>query len=734
MRKLVFLALLSTLSGSPSLAAISPPDPSAGVLDGRVAALFWPSRGGAEKPEFLAPEGCQAHLIPAIDLETEKTYPCGRWFRPPAGAYKAWLEGKDYISAFPATFRYVDEPFKGRGFVGVIPVIPAGRVRVADDVPIPNETGLRLISMEDNRLGTWQRAFDRRVRDGRAGAQLPTGKALAALFDRATGNAIAVSRPFVVESGRIAIVRPQAPASGADLLVVLRRPLASRQTPLGVALHIDDATRRPDAFLHAADTVIAAWYEVPSGKARVSFTSDELIHRDVPVVLHAKRVTTYRGELRKRPDLKVRVVLPQGKVKQLDVAVFPRDDRQPLRTVTLDGPGEIVVPALPPSWLRLVLKVDGWEFSKDVDLSRGFDEEAEFLLEPIVITGTVYLARTPVQATLTLQYGSTEVAARTDTEGRYEATLWRPGLYIAQVRVVGGHASAFIDPTVDVAASGTIDFHLPRNRITARVTDAVTGAPVADATIVVSSKSTHDTFGEVTLGHRYAADEKGVLVLPPLRPGQVEITATATNYREARETFEVVDTTEREIKLALRRNDESSRVRVVLPDGASAAGAEACVATVTGQVTWRGTADGEGTILVPASAPGDLFVVRHPRAACALQRVADLDDVLVLEPPAPIPLYVRSIDGGEPRPALLTIWIDGFRLTDVAMAFATWSRSALTDNTASWLGRNLPARSLRVLATRGVMPPQISSGAYDAFARDVPYPWGTAAIRAVVVE
>lgn len=717
-----------------SAATVGPPDPGSGVIDGRVAAMFWPSRGtGANGTEFLDAEGCRAHLVPATDLDVERTYPCGRWFRPAAGTFKAWLEGKDYISAFPTTFRYRDEPFTGRGFVGVIPVVPAGRVRLADDVPLPAGRSMRLIALDERRAGTWQRAFDRRVHQ-RASVQLPAGNALAALVERNSGDAVALSRPFRVRAGEAMEVRPIPPANDADVLVAFTRPLASRQEPLSLALIVDDRPRHPDVFLHAVDTVIGVWYGVAGRRARVAVSSEELFHEDVQLVLTPKRVTTFRGALRKRPDLKVTAIVPPGSVTKMTATVHARDDAQPLRTVVFDEPSEILS-ALPAARLRVVLTVDGWEFEQEADLSDGLDGEAEFFLEPMVVSGRVSVAGDAVRANVAFQYGRTEVAAGTGEDGRYEVTLWQPGLYVTQVRVAEGGAAPFIDPTVEITGSRSLDFELPGNRITAVVTDADSGRPVDDAEIIVSSRSRHETFGEVTVGHRYTADDKGTFVLPPMKAGRVVITARASEYHEAKAELDVLDTTKSEVRLALRRLASAARLRVVLPGGLPAAAAEACIATPAGALKWRGAADADGALALPASDPADILVVRHPRAASALRRAAEAGETLHLQPAAPVPLQVRSVTAsGEARPALLTLWIDGVRVTDSAMAFATWSRSALTNGTATWLGQNLPPRSLRVLATRRVMPPEIASGVYDAFANEIAYPWESAIVPAVVVE
>ena len=87
-----------------------------------------------------------------------------------------------------------------------------------------------------------------------------------------------------------------------------------------------------------------------------------------------------------------------------------------------------------------------------------------------------------------------------------------------------------------------------------------------------------------------------------------------------------------------------------------------------------------------------------------------------LAAPTPSPLQLRTTDttGHRVPFALLTLWLDGQRLPQVAMSFATWSRAAMTDGEGMWLGKNLPAGALRVLATKRVTPAHINVGTYDS--------------------
>jgi hypothetical protein len=389
------------------------------------------------------------------------------------------------------------------------------------------------------------------------------------------------------------------------------------------------------------------------------------------------------------------------------------------------GPNEIQ--ALPPQQLRLVLTADQWTFTQDVDLTGGADSEATFLLEPIIARGAVYLGKEPARARIAFEYGTRDLFdVETGNDGRYEAVFWQSGMYVAKVRLQDDASAPFIDPAVDIDQTRILDFHLPANHVVARVFNASTGRPIPSATLGVVSEASHEEVGEMSLANRYTTNDKGTLVLPRLRPGRVHIEASAPGFAPSEpQEIEVDAATERELSFALEPV-RTSRVRVVLADGAPAAGAEAIAIAdlASGRVIWRGTAEPDGELKIGSRGPGAVVIVRHPNASTRAQMMSTLADTMQLAPADRVPLVVRSTDtsGAPVRFALLTVWIDGLRLTDSAAAFATWSNVGMTDADGVWSARNLPPAPIRVLATTNVTPAQLAAGAYDGLAQIVPYP------------
>ncbi len=726
--KLIWLyALAVGVLASRGVAQIRLPDPATGVINGRDATAVWPARYEGGKVQVLLPaDGCRAHFVARDDPDNDRVYPCGQWLLPSIGKYRVWLEGKDFISPFPLAFTYIRDAFDGRGRSMLAPVVPAGFVTLSDDAHATTEQGLRLLSLNPSSdVDKWPCVFERRVAKPTGPAIMPEGVVLAGLFDRSTNDAIALSRPVAVRAGQTVVVRPTPPQDQSDVLVVLDRPRAPERDELRLSLKSDEKTRQPDVLLHAADAVFGVWYGVPGRDASLVVESKTLTLGPVTLSLRPNHVTTFRGSLRKKPRLTVSVIAPADLFKQMRIVLRRIHDRSPLREIALSGPGEQIIDSVPPERLRVTLTADQWEFNKDVDLTDGSDGQVSFLLEPIVVHGTVYLGKEAAPGRIAFEYAEhDQVTAETDERGEYHATFWSRGIYFAKVTLVGDPAAPFIDP-VDIEHDGTLDVHLPNNRILARVIDARSGKPIADATINVFTEASHNVVGDMALGQRYVVDDGGRLVLPRLRPGRVTIGASATGYaRSDPQVIEIGESTERDITFTLTRLD-TVRSHVVLPSGSPAAGAEALVMDAVGRdVLWRGTAGADGNLEIGTAGIAGLLIVRHPQAAAMARSLSSVGESLLLAPADPMPLTVRSTDssGNPVRFALLALWIDGIRLSDQPAAFAAWSNIGMTDVEGLWIGRNLPAVPLRMLATKRLTPVDLATGAYDSLAQTIPYP------------
>lgn len=718
MRPLLVLIVTTTLAAQVGNNPPRPPDSRQGNLDGYTAALVWPARytTSAKTPNYLDPTGCQAYLVPRTDLDSEEVHPCGQWFRPKPGQYKVWLEGRGVISPMPSVLRWDDTPFAGHGLINVMPVVQAGSVTLSRKVKIPAHTGFRLLSLSSQFLGQPQRAFDRRSRSPYAGTSMPAGKTIAGLFDQKSGDAVALSGTFDVQPGKTVEIEPRLPAEGTDVLVVLRRPQPPRGADIALTLATETGVQSPSEALYAVDNVYAVWHGVRGRTARVLTESSTLHLPAIDLSLKPRTVVTFRGDLRARPSVGVSAFVPPEKIKTLELEVQELATRKALFETVLTAGTRKVIEALPATKLRFLLKADIWKTSKEVDLTSGDDDEVTFQLSPIRINGTLYSGTEAAKGKLRFEYARDQsLEVETDERGDYEAVVLHPAVYTTSIVVANDSAPPFVQ-FVDIDRDRRIDFTIPTNRITIVVRDANTGAPVPGAEIRMKSVWADDTRGDMTLNLRYRTDSAGHAVLPHLHPGGVTLSAVAAGYEDSTpQTLAInADTVSKEELLL--RPIHGRPVRIVLPNGEAAAGAEvAVVRDGNGSITWRGSADPSGSILLPHHL-GAVFVVRHPLAGSVAGLVHAVDaDIRLASPVSPSLVFqTADADGNPVAFALLTFWINGVRLTDAAVSFAGWSGAGVSDQDGIWTGRNLPKGPVRVLATRNISPVQVSSGAYDS--------------------
>ena len=705
---------------------IAPPDPSTGQIDGKRAMLVWPTSGvelvgshGARPTRLLSPEGCKTHLSSVDDPERELLFPCGEWFLPPAGKYRIWLEGPNLLTPGYGVTTYEAEPFTGRGIALMMDLAPAGRVALAKSATVPREASFRLLQIRGVMAnGVLPGPFDRRVAVDRAhaGVQMNTGTVVAAFFDRKTNEATALSRPVTVSTGKTSHVAPTAPAKGTDILAILDRPrvVKAGEEEVTLALEAGGGRRKPDVFMNTATQVYGIWYGVEGRAASVRVQSSALHYNGSDIALRPQKVITVRGKLQKLPSVGISINAPDGALADVKTSIEVWRSGTVLRTIPAALNQTISLEALPAEVLDIRLVAGPWEFKSSVDLTFGADDAIAFDLQPIVITGVVYHGRDPAPGShVAFECDRDWIRTKTNDDGRYELVFWRPANdYIAEVRVAGREGTPFVEGIIEIQKDSTIDFHVPRTRFTVDVIDAVTRKPITGAQVVA---------GNAWVGDRDAVqttltDATGRAHLQPMREGTIVVRARADKYLDSEPIRRTVDRIDDEghMEIALRPVGETARVHVRV-QGRDASGASVwAVRSTEGQQPplWRGTAGVDGVVEVPRSVRDALFLVRHDGAASAIHRIADVWD---LEPSAP-PVVLKT-----PRQARLALWIGGMRVSGVALRFLTGSLEA-TNADGTWSAQNLPAAPLRFLAWRSDAT-QIESGAYDAIATRVDYPW-----------
>lgn len=737
-RRWAILVVTALICAPARSATVQLPHPSTGVVNGIDATYVWPGRyTGVGKYTLLDASACRAHVAGVEDLSSGRIHKCGAWFVPPRGKHRVWLEGvdahgNDYISPEPLVLTY--EPVAaGRPRGMIAPVVKAGFVAVSNRIRLGPGESIRVISAKTEFFAP-TRAFDRPLRDIREPARVPAGIALVGVFDE-NGNAHALERPLPIRAGTTASAEPRPPERNSDVFAILKRPIQTYTEPVTVSLGIDGEHRAPDLLIKNNDRLYAVWYGVAARQAVLTAESASAAIVPVTLTLRPGRITSTRHELRRKPVLDVSVIGDIPSFENVDVTVMRNDEAREIHRQPVPPDGRLQIQRLPAESLRVKLLADTWEFSNDVDLTAG-DAGVVFVLEPIRIHGTVYRGIEPAQAKISFGDGMREaVSAVTDDRGEYRAVLWTPASYVAEVRLAD-RSSPFVDPALRVERSGRIDFHLPENRVSVRVVDARTGRAIPDAKVGVQIVVEHPGVGAMDLAQRYPTDRDGLVVLPPLWAGTARIVASAPGYESSpSRTLLIEGGTEETITLALEKIASRS-VRIVLFDGRPAAGAEGAI-VVGERSVWRGNADQNGVIEIAAFGNDAALVLRHPQAASiGVPLPPAAETIAFRSPPAEPPLAIRTTTSdGEPVTfALITIWIDGVRLTGGLAAFAAWNPAAMSDHRGLWTAHNLPAAQIAVLATKEVPPMQLATGAYDQLARTVPYPRPNRTIDVPVVR
>jgi hypothetical protein len=712
------------------------PDVSKGEINGKVAILAWPISGvevnraggaGARAGKLLTPEQCSAYLVSTQDLEHELVYPCGKWFQPAVGRYRMWLEGPDLSTAGYGIVDYDAEPFQGRGMAMMFPLNPAGRVALSKTVVLRPEMSFRLLQIRGVLPnGILPGPFDRRVRAEIAysGVQMGTGSVFAAIFDRKTDDAIALAPPIAISVGKTVQVAPALPSKGTDVLVILERPriVDAGEEEIALSLELGEKAHKPDVFMNTATHVFGIWYGVEGRSARLRVNSTALRYAGGDFILKPNKVVTVRAKLQKLPSIGVSIHVPDGVLRNVEtsVEVFRAGSRTALRTARIHPGESIHLESLPAELLNVVLNATPWEFAHPIDLSSGLDGNLVFDLQPIVISGTVYYGRDVApEAEVAFEVDRGWIRTTSDETGKYQLVFWRPASeYRAEVRIKNRSGPPFTEAAFDEAT--TIDFHIPRTDFTVNVVDASTRKPIAGAKVLAGNRwSGHSGSSAV---QTTVTNDEGYATLQPMREGEMIIRAQAAGYLDAapvRHTVESIDA-QRRFEIELHPVGETRRVTVRAPDGRAALGASVWAVQSTDGYQpplWRDSVGSDGILAIPRTFRNALFLIHYPGAAGAVRRLNDDEEATWNLAPAAPPITIDTR-----KQARLALWIDGVRMTGAALHFVTGSMEA-TDAQGLWSAENLPPQPFRMLAWQNLSPGEISSGAYDAVATAIPYPW-----------
>lgn len=671
---------------------------------------------------------CEAHVVDAEG--TELIAPCGESIPLSHTPARAWLESYDAITPF---LTEVPAP----GVVMIDTLVPAASVSFPPNHVLRDGERIRLVSLTPPRDARSLRPmFVRDVTALTARPRVPAGNILALLLD-AKGRVVAASRPVRVRTNEKNAIWPDVRPESATVVAHLARPRPI-QTADADKLSIRLEGVAPEVVVNASDAFFCVWYGLEGRRAHVSVDSDALrIARDA-IDLARGNVTSIDDPLRLLPSLTVSVdPLPEAitLTNPLTLTIArAADEETPIRTIAIEPGRRKRIDLLPAELLAVDLDIDGFRMRERVDLAEGEDASLTIPLEPISVSGTVYLGNVPARAAVRIRQKGDPITIETDDRGAYAVTLWQPQRYFVET-TIAGRSAAYIE-LMNIAASGLIDIHVPANVLRARLFDAVDGKPLTHGEITIHSRWRSDA-GMQSSGTTIAVQGE-LTELPPLRGSTAEIHVRATGYADAAPLAVTIDDIagERVLEFPMRRAASATELLVLLDGTAPAAGAE--LATWSdGNLLWRATADDAGRVPIPENIVTKRVIVRHPGAASEVMILGALgaSPRLSLHPAAP-PLVAEVVrrDGKHAGPAAAKIClVGGVRLCGPEAAFYTWSLAA-TSPDGKFLARGLPRRPLRILATRRATNEQIATGTFDSLATAIPFPWPPLATVTIVDE
>jgi hypothetical protein len=223
------------------------------------------------------------------EIESEQSYPCGKWFLPQPHRYWVWLEQGDTVSAIQVQMLVTG--IGSRGSRNTYSMVPAGSVSSAER--LADDRAARFIN-----LRTEYRAFQRSERGSSATAamRIPTGRIAGGVFDRESGDLVAFFRPFDLGAGqRVSATRLK--QSDAGVFVVLKSPQMPRKR-VHLMLHVDGRSVPPDDIVDGGIRTYAFWYAVKGTSARLEVINDAVTYEGPDLILRPGAVTTRRDDMK----------------------------------------------------------------------------------------------------------------------------------------------------------------------------------------------------------------------------------------------------------------------------------------------------------------------------------------------------------------------------------------------------------------------------------------------------
>lgn len=665
--------------------------------------------------------GCVVRIVDTSEPQSEQEHPCGDVMLPATGSHRLWIESGSTMS------RQILNP-------GSDPVrlalMPATRVRVDVAPELTDVASVRLLHVSPES----RRPFVREVLPG-VEVLMPQGEILAlALTGDGAVRAYSSARGVAGRVLQLNLARSRSTSAVVALLDGDQNGMYER-----VILRGEGHSQIPDLVAEEWSGVVAVWHAVSDRNAVIEAVEPKATWLPpVHVSAHPHALTIVRGAFQPLPAIHVRF-LPTGeqarRVASSAALRLLREDGQAPAVERKVGPElEDERFQVIPSKYRLALEMSGWTTNQSVDLSAGTDETVDFEIAPLEVSGKITTKGEPTSARIALRNGANVVAGESDETGRYSLTVWRAGRYQLEVSVSDGEPYTDL---LNVKEDTTYDVDLPPLSRRVRILDAKTGERVPGAKITMLASWSDPLRGTRRAGRTLTAGEDGVVKLPPLFPGSIELRGNADGYLESARTVQIVETTSpttETIELHLEPVGEVAPVQLTLFDGRPAASAQVALVGHAGTIVWHGASGEDGKAMIPLGLEASAIAVQHPLAGSLVRRWNESLSSSMSLPVAGPPLELRVESAqGEPVAGADVRWLaDGLIVEGALLAFLTHV-APLTDGGGTWTARNLPAEPLRFLVTRRASSRAIRTGSFDALAATVRFPWRSP-VRIVVAD
>lgn len=696
-------------------------------------------------------DNCRVHLTkiptqgpppPASDL----LFPCNEWHPPPDHRlFSIWLEAERQISPLSRWISHPGEPATAEGTRIPLPVTEAGRVTPSASVADDPDVFLRLFQAEippeqSPPVDAWSRTDP--VRDARQGVLAPTGRIVAGLWNRESGRYLSLSRPFEVARGQAVTAPLPSTEKTSTVLVRLRRADGMPDTDLrdvDLSLIGEQAAIPPDLIVPTLHTLLAVWYQLEPGEMELRAESARQGLAPARLDLSAGKVTHLDAQLRPRPSLDVELsvpaVLDDEDGEALGLAILRLPDREIVARQEL-GPGSRRhrFTRMPLSRILVILETPVGSFEMLADLTSGEDGFVFFEPPIVALSGVVFLGDEGHPASLDFHdLEQSTHSVETDTEGRYEVIIPMP-VRSAEIELTDRDGPSWIEFfSRPITETRELDFHLDDVEFQVRVGDALTGEPIPGATVVFRNLFVGRDEGDQTTAQLGTTDEEGLVLLPPLREGILEVQAEADGYYPMDQPSKATisdSSSDQTIEMTLQPIMEALPLQVFLPSGIPAAGAHVLLvdSLATGRILFQETTDAEGKVSLPSTTPG-VALVRHPDAAFLIREWAqepDDDDVRWSLPTASDRPFRTKIFDDDDEPSYsnsqIVLWVQGQRLSGNVLGWLIAGRP-VADHEGGWVAVNLPPGEVGILAWSMRLHEEARRGGLDTFAISVPYPW-----------